>query len=431
MKKILCSIVFLFSLSFTQDFNLTGAGARAEGFGGAFIGLADDATAIVWNPAGLSQLERPEASLVTRFISEGADFTYTPDPSNNGSISQSHFALNFGSVAYPVKSEKMSFVVALAFQRQLDFYDDQKFQYDFTDNIGNPYTYDFQSKTSGGANTITIGLGARFMPVFSLGAAVNIWTGSLTMDQKLTLSSSTASGFLQYKGDEDFSGTNFVIGGLLDLSSLAKPVPLKIGVSLKTPFTLTGTGSFTSTDNNFFSTGTTTSQSDVSEVVEMPLMLGFGLSYNVSENLILSMDYEIRSYGDKTSTTTQTPTNPPGNPSTSPAEPISQSKNGLNQFRIGGEYLVIMDNGVIPLRVGFRTVPTVFADLAYDPVNDTYVPTTTQVSGSGFSLGSGFISDAFAFDVTYNIATYTQKYGADGEMKFSTGTLSSSVIIYF
>src|SRR5687767_8190011 len=34
-----------------------GLGARAIGMGGAFIGLADDWTAIYWNPAGLSRLK--------------------------------------------------------------------------------------------------------------------------------------------------------------------------------------------------------------------------------------------------------------------------------------------------------------------------------------------------------------------------------------
>ncbi len=36
-----------------------GLGARAVSMGGAFIGLADDWTAIYWNPAGLAQLKKP------------------------------------------------------------------------------------------------------------------------------------------------------------------------------------------------------------------------------------------------------------------------------------------------------------------------------------------------------------------------------------
>ncbi|MGA1863612.1 MAG: hypothetical protein ACMUHX_00970 [bacterium] len=42
--------------------NPVGSGARAMGMGGAFIGVADDATAASWNPAGLLQLRQPEIS---------------------------------------------------------------------------------------------------------------------------------------------------------------------------------------------------------------------------------------------------------------------------------------------------------------------------------------------------------------------------------
>ncbi len=41
-------------------FNLTNPGARALGLGGAFISLADDSTAAQSNPAGLTNLRRPE-----------------------------------------------------------------------------------------------------------------------------------------------------------------------------------------------------------------------------------------------------------------------------------------------------------------------------------------------------------------------------------
>jgi len=45
-----------------------GFGARAMGMGGAFVAVADDATATYWNPAGLAQLEQPELSLVAATI---------------------------------------------------------------------------------------------------------------------------------------------------------------------------------------------------------------------------------------------------------------------------------------------------------------------------------------------------------------------------
>jgi len=39
-----------------------GVGARAMGMGGAFVSVADDGSAFYWNPAGVSQLIRPELS---------------------------------------------------------------------------------------------------------------------------------------------------------------------------------------------------------------------------------------------------------------------------------------------------------------------------------------------------------------------------------
>ncbi len=53
------------------QFNFSTPGARSLGLGGAFVGLADDATAAFTNPAGLTILTRPEVSL------EGRSWTYT------------------------------------------------------------------------------------------------------------------------------------------------------------------------------------------------------------------------------------------------------------------------------------------------------------------------------------------------------------------
>jgi len=46
------------------NFLKIGVGARASGMGGAFVGIADDATSIYWNTAGLSQLNQQEIVFV-------------------------------------------------------------------------------------------------------------------------------------------------------------------------------------------------------------------------------------------------------------------------------------------------------------------------------------------------------------------------------
>lgn len=56
---------------FRIEFNFSNPGARSLGLGGAFVGLADDATAAYANPAGLTNLSRPEIS------AEGRGWKYT------------------------------------------------------------------------------------------------------------------------------------------------------------------------------------------------------------------------------------------------------------------------------------------------------------------------------------------------------------------
>ncbi len=48
---------------YAGEFLLEGVGARALAMGGAYVAVADDATANYWNPAGLSFLSQPEVSI--------------------------------------------------------------------------------------------------------------------------------------------------------------------------------------------------------------------------------------------------------------------------------------------------------------------------------------------------------------------------------
>jgi long-chain fatty acid transport protein len=63
-KKFLSIIAFLFllsmlsSLAVANGLNLNSLGSRALAMGGAFVGLADDFSAIYWNPAGIAYFER-------------------------------------------------------------------------------------------------------------------------------------------------------------------------------------------------------------------------------------------------------------------------------------------------------------------------------------------------------------------------------------
>lgn len=53
-----------------------GAGARAMGMGSAFVGLANDATAIYWNPAGLAYLDKAQFSFTHLWWLQDISYEY-------------------------------------------------------------------------------------------------------------------------------------------------------------------------------------------------------------------------------------------------------------------------------------------------------------------------------------------------------------------
>lgn len=103
------------SLQVPIQFDFLNPGARSLALGGAFVGLADDATAALLNPAGLIELTRPEVSVegrLRRFVQPmliggrlsgqptglGED---TTSGLNRQDISSLRVAPTFGSFVYP------------------------------------------------------------------------------------------------------------------------------------------------------------------------------------------------------------------------------------------------------------------------------------------------------------------------------------------
>ncbi len=89
------------------QFNFGNPGARSLGMGGAFLGLADDASAAEANPAGLTILRKPEVSIEVRNYLEQQLFTTSgtfPEIERTAFTHHSdRVVLTFGSAVMPVK----------------------------------------------------------------------------------------------------------------------------------------------------------------------------------------------------------------------------------------------------------------------------------------------------------------------------------------
>jgi len=95
-----------------------GVGARAIGMGGAYTGVANDFSAIYWNPAGLAQAVRGEFSVGLNYNNIGDNSTYfgTADQYTVNATT-----LNSLGLVYPLPVRRGSAVIAFGYDRQSSF----------------------------------------------------------------------------------------------------------------------------------------------------------------------------------------------------------------------------------------------------------------------------------------------------------------------
>ncbi len=168
--------------------NPLGSGARALGMGGAFIAVADDATAASWNPGGLMQLETPEVSMVLYNASRTEDYTFFEHPEADGSERVNEFNLNYFSAAYPFAVFGKNMIVSLNYQRLYDVDKELNYNYHISQTLTPPpglppFTIDITKKDNyiaeGGIKAISPAYAIQITESLSLGFTLNYWTDAL------------------------------------------------------------------------------------------------------------------------------------------------------------------------------------------------------------------------------------------------------------
>jgi long-subunit fatty acid transport protein len=175
------------------EFSFSNPGARSMGFGGAFVALADDATAAFANPAGLVQLVDSEVSLELRHWNNPIPVTFsgrlTGAPTNIGLDTRS--GIEYSTYEHTVTGPSyLSFVYprknwSIAFYRHLlaDFEVATETQGLFAEAPGFPFDtgrlFDRRDRTD--LEVFTYGVSAAFKVVetLSLGLSLNYYDGIL------------------------------------------------------------------------------------------------------------------------------------------------------------------------------------------------------------------------------------------------------------
>lgn len=166
-----------------------GSGARAMGVGGAFIAVADDATAASWNPGALIQLELPEATIVGTY-----------DARKVGENDVDFYDYNYVSISYPFTLRETNMIISFNYQKVYDFYarvkqDEFATRYhDLTTEVliqgdtagGVPWVFSYQETTDrskgilsmdqiGKISTLGPAFAIQITPKLSVGFSYNFW----------------------------------------------------------------------------------------------------------------------------------------------------------------------------------------------------------------------------------------------------------------
>jgi len=442
---LLASSAWAATLTQTVDIssspNPVGSGARALGMGGAFIGVADDATAASWNPGGLIQLETPEVSIVGAYNHRREDTTYVAFPEASGPNDVSTLDLNYFSGAYPFSASNRNMIVSLNYQHLYDF--NKKVTYKYTVSEPTvPFTLNnsVDYEQTGGFKALSPAFAVQITPEISLGATLNIWDNGLSankfqssyhsygtgnlggIDVNVTTQISesyTMEGLSLNPGDPfNWENANYHIGMMWNIDSR-----FTLGAVFKAPFEARLKHEYSYSADvkypafpgaNVHSTITRTEE----VVLEMPMSYGFGLATRLSDAFSVDVDIYRTHWDDYV---LRDGSGYEMNPITGKAATKSRCE-PTTQVRFGGEYLIIGNKLVFPLRAG----------AFYDPEPAENSPDDFF----GLSLGSGIVYKKIVYDVAYQYrfgrdVRSTTVCNEDSTQDVDQHTVYMSVIYHF
>jgi len=204
-------------------------GGRAAGMGGAFVAVANDATTIYWNPAGMTQLPRSEVIAVHANWIAGIKFDFAGivlPLGNIGTVGASITTLNMGemmvrTVARPEGTgEKFSasdIALGISFARSLT----DRF------SIGVNAKYIRQAIWHSSASSVAIDVGTLYISPFKdlkIGVSVSNFGGDLKMEGRDAL--------VKHDIDPVFYGNNNKINAYLETESWPLPLIFRIGLAI-------------------------------------------------------------------------------------------------------------------------------------------------------------------------------------------------------
>lgn len=435
---------------------------RSAGMGNAFIGLADDASALYWNPAGLGQLRMKEFSLGLTNVSMNNDatmFNVTTTGDNSTTV------LNNINFALPFPVVRGSLVLAAGFNRLADFnagtsidvynpqssiqaslYDPDFEEFDFAWQLGledslvldyldrgepgwlaipvaNRVQQTIDVQEEGGLNQWSFGGSMEIARGAMVGVGLNVLSGSYRYErsfierdinavwQDIIVGTPVGNDVFTERTDfqelelseefrQDVSGWNMKFGFLYNYRDKAR-----VGVAIQTATLITINEDFYKAGNSQFadaSMGYDLALENHNYDIITPAIYSFGASYSPVEFATVSADIELVDYSNIEFDASN---ELDGIDLNDYNRSIRSLFRNTNNFRFGAEFHV--PNTGLSLRGGFglRSSPYEEDKSNEDIEINAYVSDVTTISaGIGYRFRGGFAAQAAYVMSTYDLS---------------------------
>jgi long-chain fatty acid transport protein len=277
----LAAVLTLTLLAPANGLNLNGLGTRAQGMGGAFVGIADDFSAVFWNPAGAAGFRKPTFGFYATDLMPRAtyrlEFPIPELPYVDAKTKLSHYLGGLAAYYRPIGS-KVVVGLGIGTPSGLGTKWDGA---DFADLSGGT-TYDWSSKI--GVFSFSPLIAVRLNEWLSVGATLNINYGMFNL--KMPAGSAEMGEALVDLGQYEENMDGWGLGATFGV--LAKPIDkLAFGLTVRTPSTVSFNGS---ADMSYLSLYDLPGSSDLKRKITWPLWIAGGVSFRPIPRLLLSAD---------------------------------------------------------------------------------------------------------------------------------------------
>ena len=412
-------ICLLSGLAAANGLNLNSLGSRALAMGGAFVGLADDFSAVFWNPAGIAQFDGNRFGFYgTDLIPSGSYLLEVPTSVGaftlvDAETKTSHYLAGMGAYYHKI-DERLTGGIAVYTPSGLGA------KWDGADFAPISNNTDYTWKSMVGMVTISPALAYKISDKVMAGAALNINYAFFDISTHAGVAEFPVSGGISSVdlGQQEESLSGWGYGATLGI--LAKPSSLfSLGAVLRTASRISLEGE--ATISNFDVLGIPET-SDVSTEVAWPMWLGIGVAVLPLPELTLTADIQYTNW-KKIDVIEFNFSNPIWKAAVQGTESAEMQMLWMDrtQLRFGGEYRF----GSAAVRAGYYWDPSPAPDKTMNVLLPSF---DFNVITAGFGYRSGGLQLDAGFE--YLIGKDREvPFLVTGEMVGMPGKYSMSILV--